>query len=157
MGINPRVFYADLDTILTFLAGGPFLYFIMFLLLLSFVGIIYMYRRACCRRESTASTSHHSTAQPISPAQSSKASTCRAECDNAIRQTNLSRASMSSRIYIARSVNTNEDIQICSTYKHIIFVLLIGAQVASFLLLLYTWYTIVDLSVRFPLLCFSSL
>ena len=61
----------------------------------------------------------YSTAQSTR-ATSSKAGTRRSERDNAGKQTELARASMSSSIYIARCVlKTNEEIKICSAYKNI--------------------------------------
>jgi len=72
---------------------------------------------SCCR-VSTANTAQHGAS---SPAQSSKASTCRPERDNASKQAELARASMSSSIYTARCVlETNEEIEICPAkiYNH---------------------------------------
>ena len=65
----------------------------------------------------------HVTARRSQPAPtrttSSKASTRRSKRDNAGKQTELARASMSS-IYTACSVlKTNEEIEICSVYKNI--------------------------------------
>ena len=66
------------------------------------------------------SQAQHSTAQhsAISPAQSSKPSTCRSERDDASKQTESAIASMSSCIHTARCVpKTNEEIQICRPKK----------------------------------------
>ena len=64
----------------------------------------------------TAPQEQHSTAQ--STPTSSKASTRRSERDNASKQTELARATMSSSIYTARCVlKTNEEIEICPAYK----------------------------------------
>ena len=88
----------------------------------------YEYIRGCCHRASSDIYDHHrttSTAQQCSRAQStratsSKASTLRSERDNAGKQTELARASMSSSIYTVRCVlQTNEEIEICSAYKTI--------------------------------------
>ena len=66
----------------------------------------------------TASTAQYSTAQ--STRASSKTSTCRSERDNAGKETELARASMSSSIYTARCVfKTNKEIQICSASNNI--------------------------------------
>ena len=68
---------------------------------------------------------HRSPVQPISSSQSSTPSkyyTCRPECDNASQQTKLARASMSSRISTADcALKTNEDMDICPTYKNMCF------------------------------------
>ena len=90
----------------------------------------YDYIRACCRRASdiyyyrrhraahTARTAQHSTAQ--STRTSSTASTRRSEGDNASKQTEVPRASMSSSIYTARCVlKTIVEIEICSAYKNV--------------------------------------
>lgn len=53
-----------------------------------------------------------------SPARSRNTTTCQPERDNASRQTDLARASMSSRIYTARCIlKTNEEIELCPTYN----------------------------------------
>ena len=62
---------------------------------------VYSYIRVCCRRASTANTARQGA---ISPTQSSKASTCRSERDNASEQIELARASLKSSIYTARCV-----------------------------------------------------
>ena len=65
----------------------------------------------CC-----ASTAQHSTAQ--STRTSSKPSTRRSKRNNASKQTELARASMSSSIYTAPCVlKTNEEIEVCPAYK----------------------------------------
>ena len=67
--------------------------------------------QACCRPVSTANTKQQGT---ISPAHHQRASTCRPKADNASKQTELARASMSSSIYTARYVlKTNRSIEIC--------------------------------------------
>ena len=66
------------------------------------------------------STAQHSTARhsAISPTQSSEASACPSERDNASKQTELARASMSSSIHTVRCVlKTNAKIEICPAYK----------------------------------------
>ena len=78
----------------------------------------------CHRASTTVPQAQHSTAQhssAINPAQSSKPSTCRSECDNASEHRELARPSMSLSIYTARCVlKTNEEIEICLAQKNIL-------------------------------------
>ena len=89
---------------------------------------MYEFILACCRRAlshvyhppPTASTAQYSTVQSTR-ATSSKARTRPSERDNAGKQTELARASMSSSIYTARCVlKTNEEIKICSANKNML-------------------------------------
>ena len=62
----------------------------------------------------------HNTAShsAIIPTQSSKPTTCRSERDNARKQTELARTSMSSSNYTARcALKTNEEIKICPVHQ----------------------------------------
>ena len=61
--------------------------------------------RACCRASAAVlQYRKHSTAQRNPAAQSRQASTCRSERDNASKQTELARASMSSSILYSISI-----------------------------------------------------
>ena len=62
----------------------------------------------------------HSTAQRNQPCTRQRSSTYRSDCDNESKQTELARASMSSRASTAYCVlKTNEEIEICPARKHI--------------------------------------
>ena len=83
-----------------------------------FCGPFSLYERACHRRVSSANTAQQSS---ISPTQSSKASTCRPERDNASKEIELAIASMSSTIYTACYIlKTNEEIEVrlAKIYNH---------------------------------------
>ena len=72
-------------------------------------------KNICCIQVPQA---QHSTAR--SARTKPKASTCRLDCNNASKQTELARARMSSSIYTAREVlKRNEEIEICLFYKNI--------------------------------------
>ena len=91
------------------LAGEPFFLFHSFtksLFFLFFLWTFFLYLRACCRRASTASTASAQRNQPCTK-QESKYDTCRVERDNASKQTELTRVSISSSIHAARFLQTN--------------------------------------------------
>ena len=67
-----------------------------FSLLFVFVDLFFLIR-ACYRRASSASTAQHSA---INPHKIRQASTCRSECDNASKQTELATASTRRRAFI---------------------------------------------------------
>lgn len=99
LGIDPRVSLCRFASHPYHLPASlfPFHYVVCF--------VLFMCVRSCCRRASMIRRAHHGSA---TARQSSKASTCRLERDNASRQMNLARANMSWSIYTARSLCQTE-------------------------------------------------
>ena len=91
---------------------------LLFPFLMVFVGLFYTCTKKHVVVEHLPQAQHSAIS---SPSQSGKASTCRSERDNASRQTELARASMSSSIYAARCVlKTNHRMRfdnVCSILK----------------------------------------